>query len=429
MPSQGVTDWRKHKAVVFESDDWGNCGTCPDVETLERVRQHPVVAEDAAKRGSVWRADTLEDTAEMEALFEVLERHRGGDARAAVFTAFYPTCNPDYDAIRESGFTEYHDIPIDRGWSQGWASEGAIPMARVGMRRGIWFPEFHARLHHSSPHTWLDILRGPHEETDVYRFLFDNHIYYFNRHLPEHDGMTVREQYAWLRPAVEAFERAFGVGPTCGVNSDAIPGTEEVYAILGIRVRCLRSVVLNSGQQVRPYGKNKPDGTMDGTNVMGTHNRFSDLVYLNRNAFFETSASGPEAIDESFRAIVNCWQRNEPAVTSTHRVHYASLNPDLRRTGLDHLDQLLGCLGSEYPDVVYLTSWEVAQLCRFGTSAARFDDTWVLRNYTAEPQRVVTGADLTKPAIDLRTGNAADPVDEEAGTYVLEPGDHMVHGQ
>ena len=426
MPSQSVIDWCKHRAVVFESDDWGNCGTCPDAATLERVRRHPVVAADDAKRAGIWRADTLEDTAEMAALFEVLERHRGSDGRPAVFTAFYPTCNPDYDAIRDSGFTQYCDIPIDRGWSQGWHSEGAIPMAREGMQRGVWCPEFHARLHHSNPVGWLEILRGPHEETDVYRFLFDNHIYYFNRHLPEYDGMVIREQYDWLRPAVEAFERAFGVGPSCGINSDAIPGTEEVYALLGIRVRCLRSVVLNSGKQVRPYGKNKPDGTMDGTSPMGAYNRFLDLVYLNRNAFFETSASGPEAIDESFGAIVNCWDRDEPAVTSTHRLHYATLDPELRRKGLEHLDELLGRLGREHPEVVYLTSWEVAQLCRFGVSAARFGSTWVLRNYTSEPQRLATGADLAIPAVDLRTGKQCEPVSEAAGTYMLPPGDYVV---
>jgi len=426
MPSESVIDWCKRKAVVFESDDWGNCGTCPDLETLGRVRQHPTIVADEKERGPFWRADTLEDTAEMSALFEVLEEHRGDDGRAAVFTAFYPTCNPDYDAIRASGFTEYHDIPIDRGWSQGWSSDGAIPMAREGMRRGIWFPEFHARLHHSHPRNWLEILHGPHEETDIYRFLFDNHIFYHNRHLPEYEGMNIREQLDWLQPAVAAFERAFDVAPTCGVNSDAIPGTEESYALLGIRVRCLRSVVLNSGKQVRPYGTNKPDGTMDGTSPMGAYNRFLDLVYLNRNAFFETSAQGPEAVDESFQAIVNCWQRNEPAVTSTHRVHYCSLNADLRRVGLAHLDELLTRLGREHPDVVYLTSWEVAQLCRSGTSVAQFSDTWILRNYTDGPQRVATGVLLAGPAVDLRAGTVCDPVNEQAGTYTLPPGVYAV---
>lgn len=426
MPSESVIDWKKHKSVVFESDDWGNCGTCPDTGTLERVRHHPTIISDEKARNRPWGADTLEDTAELTALFEVLERHHGADGRAAVFTSFYPTCNPDYDAIRESGFTEYHDIPIDRGWSQGWSSEGAIPMAREGMRRGIWFPEFHARLHHSHPRNWLEILHGPHEETEIYRFLFDNHIFSHNRHLPEYEGMNIREQMDWLRPAVAAFERVFGVVPTCAINSDAIPGTEEIYALLGIRVRSMRSVVLNSGKQVRPYGGNKPDGTMDGTSTMGAYNPFLDLVYLNRNAFFETSAAGADAVDESYHAIVNCWQRNEPAVTSTHRIHYCTLNADFRRAGLAHLDELLGRLGREHPDVVYLTSWEVAQLCRFGTSVARFADTWTLRNYTDATQRVTTDAALTGPAVNLRTGTACDPVDEEAGAYLLAPGEYVV---
>ncbi|MBT4814257.1 MAG: hypothetical protein HON70_01085 [Lentisphaerae bacterium] len=425
MPSDSVIDWRVHKAIVFESDDWGNCGTCPDRETLERVRRHPVVQADEERRSGFWRADSLEDTPQMTALFDVLERHHGGDSRSPVFTAFYPTCNPDYDAIRASGFTEYHDIPIDQGWSQGWASEGAIPMAHQGMRRGIWYPEFHARLHHSHPKAWLDILRGPHEENGIYRFLFDNHIFYYNRHLPEHDGMTIRDQLEWLSPAVAAFERTFGMSAACGVNSDAIPGTEEVYSLLGISVRCLRSVVLNSGKQVRPYGTNNPDGTMDGTNVMGTYNRFLDLVYLNRNAFFETSGTGPEGVDDSYQAIVNCWRRNEPAVTSTHRVHYCSLEPTLRQTGLAHLDELLGRFEEEHPDVVYLTSWEVAQLCRSGTSAARFGATWILRNYTDQPQAVAAGATTGVPAVDLRTGARIDP-NEEAGTYLLPPGDYDV---
>jgi len=428
MPSESVIDWRKHKAIVFESDDWGNCGTCPDTETLERVRSHPVVAADEKERRRLWRADTLEDTEPMSALFDVLERHHGGDGRPAVFTAFYPTCNPDYDAIRASDFTEYHDIPIDRGWSQGWQSEGALPMAREGMQRGIWFPEFHARLHHSNPKHWLEILRGPHEETDIYRFLFDNHIYYYNRHLPEYDGMNIREQRAWLTPAVETFKRAFGVNPTCAVNSDAIPGTEECYALLDIRVRCLRSVVLNTGQQVRPYGKNKPDGTMDGTSLMGAYNRFLDLVYLNRNAFFECSGDDPEIVEEGFQAIVNCWERTEPAVTSTHRIHYCSLNPEVRRNGLAHLEQLLERMGKEHPDAVYLTSWEVAQLCRFGTSAARFADTWILRNYTETEQRVATGTPLTGPAVGLQSGKTHDPVPEEAGAYVLPVGVYRVEG-
>ena len=51
------------------------------------------------------------------------------------------------------------------------AKLSAFTAAREGMRRGIRFPEFHARLHHSSPRTWLDILRGPHQERLFKRIL------------------------------------------------------------------------------------------------------------------------------------------------------------------------------------------------------------------------------------------------------------------
>ena len=424
MPADSAIDWQAHKAVVFESDDWGNCGMCPDPDTMERVRQHPRVQQTIADRGGRWISieTTLEQVADLDALFDVLQRHRGADGQPAVFTAFYPTANPDYDAIRKSNFTEYHDIPIDAGWSQGWRSDGSIAAARDGMSRGLWCPEFHARLHHCSPKTWLEILRGGHDDTDVYRMLFDNHVYEFDRHLPEYERMTIREQLDWLRPAVDAFERAFGVRAMCAVNSDAIPGTEESYALCGIRTRCLKSVVLNNGRQVRPYGKGKPDSVMDATNPMGRYNRFLDLVYLNRNAFFEVAAGRPEVLDEGYQAILGCWQRGEPAVVSTHCAGYCSNVPEVAPQGRAMLDELLGRLIAEHPDMVFMTSWEVAQLCRVGTSAARYGESWVLRNYGAAEAAIAAHA--SGPAVDLRSGREFAPV--EAGAYRLPPGDYKV---
>ena len=425
MAADSMTDWRSRKAIVFESDDWGDCTGTPDLETYERVRRHPRVQQLITERPRSGLG-TLEDRPQLEALFEVLERHHGGDGRAAVFTAFYVTHNPDYDAIRASDFTEYHDIPIDVGWPPGWRSEGAIAGAGDGMRRGVWFPEFHARLHHSSPHLWLEILRGGDEDTDVYRTLFDNHIYFFDRHLPEYERMPIAEQFAWLRGGVDAFKRALGVAPHCGVNSDAIPGTEESYALLGIRVRCLKSVVLNNGTQVRPYGKLKPDGTMDGTTPMGAYNPFLDLTYLNRNAFFEVGGADRSVLDDAYQAIVNCWQRGEPAVVSTHRSGYCSLDDDASQRGRDLLDDLLARFETEHPDAVYMTSWEVAQLCRTATSAARYGDQWVLRNYGSDAATVAVPEPVGASAVDLRTGDRFGPPGPEPGVYRLPPGDYSV---
>ena len=362
----------------------------------------------------------------MESLFDVIERHRGGDGRPAVFTAFYSTANPDYDAIEKSDFTKYHDIPIDRGWSQGWESDGAMAAARAGMERGVFYPEYHARLHHSSPHLWLEILRGGHEDTDVFRMLFENRMYEFNRHLPEYERMAIREQLDWISEGIATFERAFDMPPRCAINSDGIPGTEESWALCGIRARSLKSVVLNDGRQVRPYGKLKPDGTMDGTTPMGRYNRFLDMTYLNRNAFFEVAHRKPGVLDDAYRAILGCWERGEPAVVSTHRLGYCSLVEDTMQYSLEQLDALLARFGEEHSDVVYMTSWEVAQLCHTGTSAIRHGDRWVLRNYGSTEATVTAPADLTSPATDLRTGRRLDCTDGSPGTYNLPPGDYEV---
>ena len=112
--------------------------------------------------------------------------------------------------------------------------------------------QYHARLHHSSPHLWLEILRGGHEDTDIYRVLFDNNIYEFNRHLPEYERMPIREQLDWVSVGVTTFQRTFGMAANCAVNSDAIPGTEESWALCGIRVRSLKSAVTNTDSRVPP---------------------------------------------------------------------------------------------------------------------------------------------------------------------------------
>lgn len=431
MAVESVIDWRRHPTIAFESDDWADAGTCPDEEARERLLSHPKVQRAAAERETFARQlrGTLETAADMRALFDVLERHRGGDGRPAVFTAMYATANPDYAAIRASNFEEYTDIFIDEGWPARWDGRGGLAAAREGLRRGVWYPEFHTRLHHCGPKAWLAILRGGHEETDVYRLLFDQEVYHFNIHLPEYDGMTINEQYEWLSGGVEAFRRALGREPRCAVNSDAIPGTEECWALLGIRVRSLRSMVLHSGKQVRPYGDRKPDGTMDGTSPMGRYNRFLDMVYLNRNAFFEVAHRGPDVIDDAFAAVEGCWGRGEPAVISTHRLGYCSLDADESREGLRRLDEFLGRFETERPETVCMTSREVAQLCRSGVSAAPYGDGWMLRNYLGEEAEARLPVASTASARDLRSGREFVPLRDRPAVYRLPPGDYRIPGE
>lgn len=31
-------DWKKHKAVIIQSDDWGFCGWSPNIKIFEKLR-------------------------------------------------------------------------------------------------------------------------------------------------------------------------------------------------------------------------------------------------------------------------------------------------------------------------------------------------------------------------------------------------------
>ncbi len=76
--------------------------------------------------------------------------------------------------------------------------------------------------------------------------------------------------------------------------------------------------------------------------------------------------------------------------------------------------------------MVYMTSWEVVQLCHTGTSAIRYGDTWVLRNYGSAEARVATAPEVTSPAVAVQTGDQFDCVDDAPGTYMLPPGVYQV---
>ena len=99
---------------------------------------------------------------------------------------------------------------------------------------------------------------------------------------------------------------------------------------------------------------------MTANNEMGTYNRFLDLIYLNRNAVLEP-VTGIEwaGVEYTYKSILRAWERNEPAIVSSHRANYVSLFPEKSNEGRTKLKELLSLVSSHKP--LYLSSYEVAQ--------------------------------------------------------------------
>jgi len=374
-------DWERYPSVVFESDDWGACEAA-------RCR------EDAEYIAALWRDrlaydrqvhSTLETPADLDRLFDVLGQFRGADGQPAVFTAFVCVGNPDFDAIREGDFTEYHDIGIAQGVPDGWERGAIVSKWREGLERGVFAPEFHSNLHHTSPVRWLERLRAEGVEGDVARAAFDRGIYCQGAHLPEFHGMTVRDQSEWTGTGIARFIDALGYPPACAITSDAYPQTETVWALHGIRTVCLKNCRTNT-DQIAVYGT-KPWNNQDRTVPVGAHEPVTDVIYMIRNVFFECALNETQRTRDVLPVIRRRWAENEPALISTHRVHYAALDPEIPEQGRCELRTLLAAL-ADIPGIRFLTTTEVSDLYRNGWSLRKIGDAHILRKWDADAAEI-----------------------------------------
>ena len=415
-------DWTSRKALVMESDDWGICSWCPDRQTFAEVRQLDVVQEYFG-RLSGWVAGGLETPDDMERLFQFLEGYHGRDGRPVVFTPCYAVANPDYEKIIESDLAEYHDIFLDEGVPGRWQHADILGKAREGMTRGVWMPEFHTRLHHAQPHKWLQAVRDGSPQAAK---LFEYQMFQCEERRPEYEDMTPEQQAEWIVPAIRRMEKLFGRASRCGVNSDAGPETEAVWAAQGLRVRMCRGNVPNARTADPPQ---QP--------VMGTYRADIDMTYLSRNCYLEPLGSGDlnhtNGAIPAAQAALNNWQHGLPTVCSSHRKNFLSFIEEETENGYDQAAWFFDKLTSEHPDIYFLTSWELAQMYRQGASLEFFGDHIIARNWGAGETQVsgqLPGPLQPGEAHTMTAGRVLDmDFPDDLIAVTMQPGDYRIDVQ
>ncbi len=343
--------------VVIESDDWGACETIADESQLPEYKD--IMNRHGIKSPYIVR---MERADEILRIAELLERHSGAGGVHPVFTAFTCVANPDYDAIKNTGFTQYIDIPLDEGAPGGWDATGVVAAMLEAEKRMVWHPEYHARLHHTSQKLWLKFLREDTPDGALARELFDMHTYYIARHLPEFHGYgNYRELFQSISTGFSYFENIFGRQPRAAITSDAYDEVEFIWSCLGIRTIALKNCRVNSGATV-VYG-NKPWNNQDIYAIPGDYNPDLDVAYLTRNAFCEGNATADELIKVADR-LVN--DNHEPIIISSHRVNYCEFDTARKEGNYKRLDDILAAF--DKLSAVYLTSAELGDLYRQGWS-------------------------------------------------------------
>lgn len=336
--------------VVFESDDWGamRISNLDAVKFLERrgFRTHR----------SVYMKDCLETKSDLNNLFSVLRSNVSLNGALPQFTANVITSNPDFDKIRETEYSGYHAKSLlqhDRK-----EELGIIQTYQLGETDGVFVPEFHGK-EHVNRRLWLKDLQEGKSETHM---TFDLELcglplkvshcktsYYTHIYEREIDSSGD------IREGITQFVEIFNRLPRSTVAPNVTWGQTEEEAWHASGIKSIQSGYVQN-ELVKGSIRFSPK-------FSGQVNELGQ-IYTVRNVTFEPCRSRDKDYwKRSFEQLETAVEGGRPAIVSTHRVNFVGgISTENAQHGLDQLSELLRAINLKYPDVLYLSTWQLLDM-------------------------------------------------------------------
>ena len=396
-------EWRRLKAVVFESDDWGLCAWSPDDHARRVLSDTPAFRSPPGRRYS---GSTLESAADVRQLVESLMEFRGGDGFPPVWQANTIVAAPDYTRLEPPLF-ETDALPLLSlpDTPARWDRPGLWNEVTQATQLGVWWPELHG-LHHLPEHAWLTALR---------RGLSDARRA-FEQQSPVCAAVEASGEYDPSEPAptrtrnlalaVQKFESLTGRRPTslCPPDYRWDDALELEAGRAGVEI------LQGKGEQA---GARFPRLRRLLHRWRWAH-RTRRPVYMPPRIAFEPCAPGSgtaaSAVEGTHRRVRAAWAAGQPAVISTHRVNYAHLEPGWSESGRAALRDLLRRLGED--GAVFLTDAETWSLKERAWSLRAIGDRAVFLRYYGVPREALSfPAHPGAQRVAVREGRGPDGVD------------------
>lgn len=367
-------DWSRLRAVAIESDDWGLAGFVPGAEAWRGLDREEIAP---GRFPAVYWGSTLEDSAAVIQLADILDAARGRDGLPAILQANYVMSSLSWTG---DGWRR-HDWPA---LPESYRRPGLWSAVRAARAQGVWRAEYHGTWHYDPERRRRDGLATPatREATRRGITLFPG-------------SEAARELGPWRDPALlereltgslELFTRVFGRDAVSVIAPDYAwhGAVEELWESRGLRI------IQAKREQRNPRLPSGLPGRL--LKLVGRrwdawrHPRRS---YLERNCRFEP-VQGADPVATVARCavdVVAAWRRGEPAVVESHRVNFVHTDAGVADRGRRALEALLAEVAALEP--LFLVDAEVAQLARRGVSRSFRGQTVVLRN-GSRSRRVVT---------------------------------------
>ncbi len=412
--SPAGVDWQRVRAVCIESDDWGLCGFVPDSAALG-VLDRDVLA--PGRLPEIYWHSTLEDSAAVAALCDVLAGHRGRDGLSALMQPNYIMASLTADTTGGDSLRwRRQALPAV---PPGYERPGLWAAVRAGQRAGVWHPELHGRFHYD-PRLRRERTVGPPvvaaARAQVLPFPGSERAWELG---PWRDPDTLAAE---LDASLADFAAVFGRPPRAVIGPDYV--WDDPHESLWLS-RDLR-VIQGQRQQRKASWRGLSGRVRKVLHRSWMRWVHRDRVYLDRNCIFEpVQQHDPRAITAGARRDIRAaWRRGEPAVVEAHRINFAHLDPRVPALGRGELDSLLAAVSSHAP--LYLVDEELAGLQRRGTSWTVRGEQVVVRNLTRSRRLVVVPPRALNTAARL-AGTERPPAGRSL-VLALGPGETRILG-
>jgi hypothetical protein len=340
------------KLVIIESDDWGAIRT-PSQEALNAFQKKGL---DIAN--SVYKVDALESESDLTNLFEVAAKYKGSDGLPAKITANCIMANPDFQKIKVSNYQEFHYEKVTETIKRYSNHAQTVALWKKGQAAGVFQPQFHGR-EHLNYKRWLKVLQNQNEAA---LFCFDWEATYsgvadysFMEAYDWDSPEDIPEQQQVIAEGLQLFRELFGQPSKSFIapcyNWDA--AIEQTLAEAGVLwIQGIPSQLVPTG--VFDQYKKVPH-IFGETNALG-------LKYNIRNCVFEPSMQpNRDWVNSCMAQIASAFHWQKPAVICSHRINYIGcIDAKNSERGLKDLDFLLKSIVKKWPDVVFISTDQLA---------------------------------------------------------------------
>lgn len=347
------------KIVVILVDDWGAI-RIPDKAAHSAL----ISAGVDCKFNRFDKYDTLANSEDLSALFDVLVTVKDKNNKPATITAMTAVANPDFERIKKAGFREYYSEPFTQTLKSYYSDSNVFEIWKEGIRAGLFEPQFHGR-EHLNVELWLKALQNG-----------DRNLLAAFEQRAIGIPMSSKSKFLSSYMAAYDFENQDQANNFSQINHEGLSLFNDLF---GYKASLFTASSLIHNSQLEHELVNEGIGYIDRAKITleplggGNYKRryfyfgqknSEGQRYITRNCMFEPNQfPNQDTVNKTLNDIAVSFRWHKPAIISSHRVNFVGgIDESNRALGLKSLKYLLTGIKTNWPNVEFLSFNELAAL-------------------------------------------------------------------